>query len=503
MNDKSYNPSYELRDYQNLAVLKLHQSTNANINSIFCSPTGTGKTKTAIKYIYDRTTLKEIIFILVPQVEIFNQWLFDLNDAGLSSITGYINDKGVFGKNKKIYVIMPMSLIGILSRLPEKFKPDEIITDEAHRSEAATWQTIYNFYSGSKKIGLTATPKRSDGKGLDNTYDKIIETITMQEAIENGFLAQPLLIVPEEYKLKIPIQNGDFSLEKQAEALGKTKIIGNVIENYGKYFNGHQCMVACTTFEHAATMTENFNKSGWNFKHIHSNLNFRERSKILRDLKAKKIDGICTVGIGIEGLDIPGLYGLIWLRRTMSITIYLQFIGRVLRPLDGKKYGLILDFVGNCFLHGRPEMKRKWSLIGDNNEIENDDIKIKMKICPCCNVMNAELNIFCHICNYDFRSPKPEGTGRKIPTIVDGSLVLLDDIEIEQREAERKAEIEKEKLLFGTDSEEYGLNDGGRPGENKEAGEPIEISRMDKFNLLKTGLEKNKKIFNDTLKDFL
>ena len=230
------------------------------------------------------------------------------------------------------------------------------LTNVTHAA-ASTWQQVYDFFPNSSRIGLTATPQRTDGKPLIPTYSDIVSTITMSEAIEQNFLAKPLTVVPQVYLDKVAIKNGDYDPEEQAAALGKPQIIGNVIENYSMVFGGLPVLVACSTFDHAADMTTKFNEAGWRFEHIHSGLSSDERKRMIREIKEHKINGLCTVGIGIEGMDIPGLYGLLWLRRTLSLTIYLQFIGRILRMFKGKEYGIILDFVGNLFIHGYPEAR--------------------------------------------------------------------------------------------------------------------------------------------------
>ena len=115
---------------------------------------------------------------------------------------------------------------------------------------------------------------------------------------------------------------------------------------------------------------------------------------LTKKVREGKLNGICTVGIGIEGMDIPGLYGLIWLRRTMSVTIYLQFIGRILRPMEGKEYGIILDPVGNVFIHGFPDADRRWTLDGSSGESTDP----KPVICPWCGTLNDADSVTCSVC---------------------------------------------------------------------------------------------------------
>jgi superfamily II DNA or RNA helicase len=176
----------------------------------------------------------------------------------------------------------------------------------------------------------------------------------------------------------------------------------------------------------------------------------------------------------------------------MSITIYLQFIGRVLRPAEGKKYGIIIDPVGNYFIHGRPEMERHWSLYGRAEQaVDPENIAPEMKICPQCGVMNAKVNILCYICGYNFiEDEMKSGRARKLPVMVDGKLVVLDDIEL----ATRKEEIKQ------------GLAEQKKQAENFQEPEETElksISKQDKIKLLKDGLNGKKGLFSQAVKEWL
>jgi superfamily II DNA or RNA helicase len=476
---------FQLRPYQIDARQQINRLLNAGRNPVYCAPTGTGKTKTAVAITSDRINIGQRIFVLTPQEEIHAQWRTAFAENNIDA--GYINSDGVQGRNKKAYVCMPMSLNNILSLLPEKFKPDVIITDECHHSLANTWLNIYDYYKDAQRLGLTATPQRLDGKGLDNVYTDIVQTIDMQQAINAGYLAQPLVIVPEQYKMKIRINNGDYDVSEQAELLGKVRIIGDVIQQYSNIFSGLPVMVACSTSEHANIMTKAFRDAGWKFEHIHSGLNYHERKQMIREIRTRKLNGLCSIGIGVEGLDLPGLYGLFWLRRTLSVTIYLQFIGRVLRPFPGKKYGIIIDPVGNTFIHGRPEMHREWKLTGRDEEPNTESSAPKMKICPICSVMNAETNITCHICGYDFTSGIiPEGKKRKLPVMVDGRLVILDADKLAERKEEIQAGLREQKKKMDAEPERM-----------------PEVTRLEKVRILKNGLEQKSNLFSEAIKNYL
>ena len=321
----------------------------------------------------------------------------------------------------------------------------------------------------------------------------------MREAIEADppYLARPLPIVPKLYLDKIPVVNGEYDPQYQATELGKTQIVGDVIESYTTIFGGLPVLVACSTFDHAKDMTESFNRSGWKFDHIHSGLQYPERRRMLREITTGKLNGLCTVGIGIEGMDIPGLYGLIWLRRTLSLTIYLQFIGRVLRPLPGKKYGIILDPIGNLFIHGFPEMDRAWSLDG----FTPDGISMAdqgamraaiMRICPFCGVANAADNSQCHFCGRELDSEEAkQARARKLPAMVDGELVAVES-DGQAEEIRTRAERIKEEQQTAEEQ---------RKRQQEEA---IEITPEEKAAVLRNGLfDEKRKIFREAVRNYL
>lgn len=488
-----------LRPYQTEARYQVNTLLNASRHPILVMPTGTGKTKTATAIIADRISLGRRVYVLVPQVEIFRQWVHETAAAGLNP--GTIDSDGIKGASRMLYICMPQSLVNLLPYVPEAIYPDEIITDEAHHSAADTWEAIYRFFHWALRLGLTATPRRTDGKPLNRPgvgYTDIVETITMREAIAAHYLARPLPIVPEIYLGKIPIKNGDYDPEAQAAALGKTQIVGDVIKNYAEVFAGLPVLVACSTFDHAKDMAEAFTAAGWKFDHIHSGLGEKDRARMIREIRAGRLNGLCTVGIGIEGMDIPGLFGLIWLRRTMSLTIYLQFIGRALRPAKGKKYGIILDPVGNLFIHGFPDADRKWSLdateIDEWGDVDPSLQAATMRRCPFCGVMNAAVNTTCHFCGAELDSPEAKAArARHLPAMVDGELVAVESDGQAQTIRERAESIRREQA-------ETRAAEAAKKREAEEA----ELSPSGKAGILREGLFTNRrKMFTEAVRNYL
>jgi len=494
------------RPFQNEARYQCNTLLNGGRNPLFVSGTGTGKTKTGVVIIGDRIKLKKKTLMLTPQVEIFNQWVKDISEEGLHY--GLIHNGRVHGKNRDVYIGMAQSVWSMLDYLPERTVFDEVWSDEAHHSGAKTWEDIFTHFESAQRAGLTASPYRpSDNKPLGAYYTDIVQTIQTQEAVDKGFLCEPLVIVPEKYREAVPLYDGSgkYDPQKKADLLGETEIIGDMIEQYGEIFGGLPVLVACSTYEQAAGVSELFNKAGWCFDHIHSNLHPNDRARLIKEVKGegkRRLNGLCTVGIGIEGMDIPGLYGLIWMRRTLSLTIYIQLCGRVLRPLPGKKYGIILDPCGNTFIHGRPEIERQWNLHTEYQPPDRD--AISQQICPRCGVANSLDNDRCHICGLEFISDEAEAIKAKqkrgFPAMVDGNLIVLDEAQRARYAEEVKAAMLKQREQIK--AAQTGAGDGGKSAEPVES---AEIARKDKLEILRKGLTGKgaKSLFKETLEEFI
>jgi superfamily II DNA or RNA helicase len=427
------------RPYQKNATQQANRLLNAGRHPAVVMPTGSGKTIFSVILSKDRLSLNERILIIVPQLEIFDQFLTEYSKAGLEP--GYINDEGVVGRNRKVYICMYQSLSNLLSVLPEKFinSFSTLIIDECHHSGAESYENIFDCFSHCQRVGLTATLYRFDNLPLGKYFTDIVEPLTMSDAIngnkekgvKKGTLCKPVIIIPDKYKDLIPEPGQTVDVREQRRLIDDKTIIGDMVETYRDVMDGLPVIVPCSTHSHAEDVSAMFSGAGWSVRHIHSNLHKTERKKIIREVKQGKINILVTVGVGVEGMDIPGLYGIIWMRLTGSLTIYMQFNGRPMRPAPGKKYFVMIDPVGNSVLHGRPDIDRKWSLETGYVPGEEAPEGTTAKICPVCNVSNAPENGACWICGYDFITGLLDGEEvtkkkRKLPKMIDGELVYLD-----------------------------------------------------------------------------
>lgn len=489
----------KLRPYQESARYWINRQLNQGNNPLLVAATGTGKTKTGTQIIIDRILLKERSLILVPQIEIFDEWLKEFSDNNINY--GYINDEGVIGKNKDVYICMYQSLTNILNAIPEKFCKSfsNIFTDEAHRGMATSYQNIYSHFSNCKRAGWTGTPYRMDNKPLGEFYTHLYEPIKMSGAIDAGYLCKPHIHVPEQYKDYIPDQQtiGKVDHKEQRKIIQDKKIIGDMLKTYSNIFNGMPVIIPCSGHNHARLVSKMYESAGWQVGHLHSKLNKYERRRIVNDVRKKKINILTTVGVGVEGMNIPGLYGIIWMRFTESLTVYMQFNGRAMRPSTGKDVFIMVDPVGNSVIHGRPDIDRKWSLHTDYTPGQDISEAPTMKECPVCGNMNAVENMKCWVCYFDFETGLLDGMPidkrrRKMPKFIDGKLCWL----------EGDYDISNDNRFNNRDNNSMSDRFSNREGSGEDSVPAIPVTKTQKIEILKRDLIglKSKSKFREAVK---
>lgn len=241
--------------------------------------------------------------------------------------------------------------------LEEYFKQDDfdyIIVDEFHHAAADSYLNVLEYFEPKFLLGLTATPYRMDNKDIFELCgnNKIYE-IDLRTAINRD------LLVPFEYfgihdqevdYEEISYQNGKYNGKELEQALSTHKRANLIYNNYSKRA-GKRTLGFCSSIEHAKYMTKYFNQQGVKAVTVHSASDkgqyFMERKKAIKKLRQAEIEIIFVVDIFNEGVDIPELDTVLFLRPTESYVVFLQQLGRGLRKVDGKEKLRVLDFIGN------------------------------------------------------------------------------------------------------------------------------------------------------------
>lgn len=244
---------------------------------------------------------------------------------------------------------------------------DYILTDESHRATAPEYVDIYNFFKNAIRIFLTATPARTDGQGLNLVADHMVIGPAMAWLIEQGFLARYRYFEPpsdvDYTKVKVT-KDGDYDEDSEADAISKSHIIGDAVKHYRRLLDGKRCIVFCRGIKGAEKAAQDFREEGIPSEHIDGTMPETQQEDILRRFSRGEILCLMSADLISEGVDIPECQGIIFLRRTKSVILFLQAVGRCLRVKADGSYAVIIDCMGNCQEHGYPADERLWSLEG-------------------------------------------------------------------------------------------------------------------------------------------
>ncbi|WP_026562041.1 DUF3427 domain-containing protein [Bacillus sp. J37] len=232
---------------------------------------------------------------------------------------------------------------------------DYIIIDEFHHAAAESYQRLLNHYNPKILLGLTATPERMDGKDILHYFDHTIAAeMRLTEAVNQKLLS------PFQYfcvsdtvdlsKLKWSRKGYDVKeLENvyTSNDMRSTQIIKS-IDKYVTSINDVKGLGFCVSIEHAKYMADYFNQSGIPSIALHGNVSQALRSEAQDMLTTSKINFIFVVDLYNEGVDIPDVNTILFLRPTESLTVFLQQLGRGLRLAEGKECLTVLDFIGQA-----------------------------------------------------------------------------------------------------------------------------------------------------------
>lgn len=399
----SHGITLQLRPYQEKGIADLRQAYSEGCRApLFVLPTGGGKTVTYAAIAQGAGARGNRVLVLEHRKELIRQASIAIGTLGVRHQVVSPADKVAAVRRAHIErITLPMidagshvavASVQTLARRMDwlaGFDPGLIIIDEAHHAVAGTWARIIEACPNSKLLGVTATPIRTDGTGLGNVFDRLVLGPTMKELIALGNLVMPRVFAPplRADLSGVHITGGDYNAKELAEALDKPTITGDAVAHYGKLAPGRPAIVFCANVRHAENVAEQFRAAGYRFEVVTGEMDDDLRDLRIASLADGRLHGVVTVDVVSEGVDIPVAEVAILLRATQSESLFLQQVGRVLRPADGKEYGLVLDHVGNVMRHGMPHADREWSLEGRKKKkrgaSEQQEI-VRVVQCPKC-----------------------------------------------------------------------------------------------------------------------
>ncbi len=366
---------FRMRDYQTLAVENIVGAwvDNRSGSALVVLATGLGKTFVAAEVVRRLSALKPSLRVLV--LAHTNDLLYQLDRSfwpflRVDQATAIVNgDERPDWSDLKHFAVVLASKDTFLSAAEERVQLplfDVVIVDECHHMGSDTYDKVLDYIGagaagGPFLLGLTATPWRPDGEGLDHAFDAPIISIDLVEGLRRGFLANV------DYRMYTDNVDWDALRELNGDrftpkAINRTlfisqwddAVIERVRDAWTELEGNGRGIVFCGTVEHAEKMATGINAMGFTAaRPIYSRSSSGqamgpiERNRLLWDFSAGRVGILCAVDVLNEGVDVPDVNLVVFQRVTHSRRIFVQQLGRGLRLAPEKKRVLVLDFVSD------------------------------------------------------------------------------------------------------------------------------------------------------------
>lgn len=316
--------------------------------ALIISATGSGKTYLAA---FDARNFgaKRVLFVVHRETILKDAKQTFMNVFGAEKTCGLYT-----GNSKELDCDFVFASSNMLARHLSEFDKNEfdyICYDEVHHIVAECGKKILNYFNPEFLLGLTATPERMDNQDIFELFEQNVPfELRLRDAINND------LIVPfHYYGIRDDLINyGEDDKNKISKNIAESDNVNFIvkeIENKRLPNEKLKAVAFCTNIAHCTLMANEFAIRGYSTVALTGENNTGERIKAFNDLQdeTNDLEIICTVDILNEGVDIPAINMVLFLRPTESSTIFLQQLGRGLRKYQNKEYLTVLDFIGNDY----------------------------------------------------------------------------------------------------------------------------------------------------------
>lgn len=340
----------------------MHHGINDRV--IHCSPTGSGKTVIQCQIAKRELDRGDHTAILTPRNEILDQTL------GLArELCGYKNVSVLRARRQgetwqpvnPVHVVSWPTLIARARKNDFWFpRVQRVLVDECHLSVAPKILEILHHYAPKARIdGYTATPARLTGRGLGSFFTEIKHVTTVRQLIAQGFLAPVEYFGASTPDLSgIKIRKGDYETKKLSKAC--IELVGDAVDNWLRLAKDRHTIVFAVDIAHCEALAERYRHVGIRAAALHTGMDQQERDDVVAAFKAQRIQVLVNVTIASYGFDAPSVTCVQACRPTCSIVLWLQMIGRGMRPGHGPL--MVLDHAGNTQKLGMADDLFRWTL---------------------------------------------------------------------------------------------------------------------------------------------
>jgi len=323
----------ELREYQEQAILSLREYVQQGLKKVIMAlPTGGGKSIIFGQIIVNALDKGKTVLWLVHRRNLVYQMKDVLGQFGIKC--------GLIMAGNESDTKLPVQL-GTIQTYSRRLNLDAtylnrfyidadlVLIDEGHRSLGKTYMDVIALYYDKVIISCTATPMRADQRGMGEVYDSIVDIAGVRELTTQGYLSPARYFAPSTPDLQdVKVSMGDYVVKQLDKKMNKTKLNGDIVENWLKHGEDRQTIVFCVNVKHSIAICEEFIKQGVRAEHLDARSTDEERDDVFRRMESGDTKVICNVGLYQEGLDIPAVSCIVMARPTKSMGLYRQCCGR-------------------------------------------------------------------------------------------------------------------------------------------------------------------------------
>lgn len=396
---------YTLRDYQKTAVADTRQAFADGYKApCLVLSTGAGKTVCAGQIVHDAFHKGKRVVFVVHRQELAKQTYKTFKNYGLTPAYIMAGHKPDYDNPVQI-----ASIGTLCNRFDKIEEPDLVIIDEAQHSLANQWLKIKQRWPHTRVVGLTATPCRLDGKPLREYFDTLVIGPTTKDLIADGALTPYDYYAPTTIDTRGMKHNKtDFTTDALSFFSQKREIIGDNIQQYLRLAKGKRNIVFACNVKHSLEIVKRYQDAGIPAAHLDGETPQAEREDILDRFAKGEILVLSNVELFGEGFDLPAIEVVSLLRPTLSTSLFLQQVGRALRPCPalGKERAIIMDHVGNYERHGMPDDVREWSLKGGlvkRTSATPTEATVRVQRCPECFFAHSPAHT-CPMCGHVYKN---------------------------------------------------------------------------------------------------